>query len=160
MNTPINNLKYHHRFSDYLYWNLVAAVPVMTASIAIYKNSLIWLIVYLGLLMAFVTIIMKFYCSHCPHYVRGRRVITCMFFWGVPKIFRQRQGPLNVIEKGITFISAIIILLLPGYWLIKLPEFLLIYVFSVTVLAMTIKRYECSRCIYEGCPSNSVGKPG
>ncbi len=160
MNRPEINLKYQHRFTDYIYWNLVAVVPVVTASIAIYKNFPTWLPIYIALSIVLVTSIMKFYCSHCPYYINGTRVIKCMFFWGVPKLFQGKPGALHASEKAITITVSVIIVLLPLYWLIKLPEFLIIYVLSMIVLATTIKRYECCRCIYVDCLSNSVEKQG
>ena len=160
MNDPVHNLKLHHRFSDCVYWNLVAAVPVVTASIALYKISPVLLIAYLVLLMVSVAVIMKFFCSHCPHYVRGEKNIKCMFFWGIPKFFKEIPSPLSMLENIITVITSVVMILMPVYWLAKLPEFLLIYVLAVTVLVMTIKRYECSRCVHVDCISNSARSPG
>ncbi len=160
MNEPKSRLKAHHLFTDYIYWILVASVPIITASVAICKNSLVWLMLYLAVLILFAVILLRFYCTHCPHYIRGEKVIRCMFFWGVPKYFKQRPGPLKVYEKAVTIIATVIVALLPIYWLIERPEFLIIYIFSIAVLVMTIRRYECCRCIYFDCPSNSVGKPG
>lgn len=151
-----NKLKYYHSFTDYLYWSIVALVPLVTAAIAICKYSLMWFVVYVVLLVTLVAVIMKFYCSHCPHYINGKRVIQCMFFWGVPKFFQERPGSLALHERIITLIAALIIMLLPLYWLIQLPAFLAIYVLSLMVLTMTIRRYECSRCIYVDCPLNNV----
>jgi hypothetical protein len=160
MNNSTNNLKFHHRFSDCIYWNLVAAVPVVTATIALYKNSPVLLIAYLVLLVVSVAVIMKFFCSHCPHYVRGEKSIKCMFFWGIPKFFRDIPGPMSALEKIITSVTSMVMILMPVYWLVKLPEFLLIYVLAMTVLVMTVRRYECSRCIYVDCFLNSVSNPG
>ena len=158
MNGSEKNVKYHHSFTDYLYWNLVMAVPIVTALIALYRHSLIWVPVYIALLIVLVTVIVKFYCSHCPHYVRGNRVVRCMLFWGVLKFVQERPGPLRIHEKVIALTAAVIIVLLPLYWLIRSPGLLVIYVLSFSVMVLTMRRYECGRCIYVDCPSNRVAK--
>ena len=56
-------LKTRHRFSDYLYWNLVFSVPIITACIAIAGISILWFIVYLVLCIALIVIVYRFYCT-------------------------------------------------------------------------------------------------
>ncbi len=149
-------LKTRHRFSDFLFWNTSAAVPILTACIGIGRVSIAGLILYLAVLVFLLGTVYKFYCSHCPHYVEGAGVTRCMFFWGVPKFFPARPGALNRIEKAVSIGAPAVLLLLPLYWLVKQPGFLAIYVLSAASLLAGIRRYECGRCIYFNCPSNRV----
>ena len=149
-------LKTHHTFLDFLYWNLVFSVPFITACIAIARNSIVWLIAYVICFILLFAVIIRFYCTHCPHYKQGSKTLKCMFFWGIPKYFKARPGPLAILDKTVTLITAIIILSLPVYWLWLQPGLLVIYILSCGVGATTLRRYECRRCVYFECPSNCV----
>lgn len=149
-------LKDHHQFRDFLYWNIVAAVPIVSASLAIIRNSISWFIIYLVVCIAVVLVVYKFYCSHCPHYIYGGNSTKCMFFWGVPKIFAPRPGPLSFFEKAVSMAAPCVVILFPLYWLIREPGLLVIFILSTVVLATTARRYECRRCVYFECPSNCV----
>jgi hypothetical protein len=56
----------------------------------------------------------------------------------------------------VSFAAPVIIILIPLYWLIIQPGLLAIYVLAVAVLLATIRRNECSRCIYFDSPVNCV----
>jgi len=88
-------LKKQHRFVDFLYWNMVVALPIITACIGIFKGSLAWMFIYIIICILLVAVIYRFYCTHCPHYVQAVKTTRCMFFWGMPKFFNSRPGPLN-----------------------------------------------------------------
>jgi len=156
MSKPANPLKTRHKFLDFLYWNLVVSVPFITACIAIGKNSILWLISYIIICMLLVAVLYKFYCTHCPHYIQSDKTLKCMFFWGIPKFFKPESGPLSFLDKAVALVTTLIIVLLPVYWLWLQPGLLVIYLLSVGVIATTLKRYECRRCTYFQCPSNSV----
>jgi len=149
-------LKTRHKFLDFLYWNLVVSVPLITACIAIGTHSILGLILYLiaGILLA--TVLLKFYCTHCPHYIQSANTLKCMFFWGIPKFFMPKPGPLSILDKVVALSATLVIILLPLHWLLSAPGLLIIYVLSVGVMGTTLKRYECSRCTYFQCPSKSV----
>ena len=149
-------LKTHHRFLDYLYWNLLAAIPIITACVAILEHSVIWLIVYIIICISLIALIYRFYCTHCPHYVQSTNTTKCMFFWGIPKFFESRPGPLSFFEKALSLISPILLILLPLYWLSLEPGLLVIYSLSLAALVLTIRRNECGRCIHFQCPANRV----
>ena len=151
-----SRLKKRHKFLDFLYWNLVASVPLITACIAIGKNSILGLILYLTAGLLLVIVLLKFYCTHCPHYIQSAKTLKCMFFWGIPKIFMPEPGPLKALDKVVALLSMLVIILLPLYWLLLAPDLMIIYVLSVGVMGATLKRYECRRCTYFQCPSNSV----
>jgi len=156
MNEIQIELKRQHSFNDFLYYNLVFAVPIITACIGIFKTSLVWMIFYIIVCIGLVAMIYRFYCTHCPHYVQGGKTTKCMFFWGMPKYFDSRPGPLNLLEKTVFFAASIILVLFPVYWLILQPDLLAIYVLTLIVLVATIRRNECRRCIYFHCPVNCV----
>jgi hypothetical protein len=156
MNEPEIKLKKQHKFRDYLYWNLVFLVPVITACMAMFKVSIVLLGFYVALFVFMIIIIYRFFCTHCPHYINSEKVVKCMFFWGIAKYFKERPGPLGLFEKGIVFIASLILLLFPIYWMRLYPDLFVIYLLSLAVFAMTIRRNECKRCIYFECPSNSV----
>ena len=156
MNQPETTLKTQHKFSDFLYWNSVLAVPFVTACIAIFKTSILWLIFYIAICIVLTTVIYRFYCTHCPHYTQSKNTTKCMFFWGIPKFFNSRPGPLTLFEKTVSMTAPAIILFFPFYWLILQPGLLVIYVLSLAVFVTTIRRNECHRCVYFNCPANCV----
>jgi len=158
MNGPEIQLKKQHTFQDYLYWNLVASVPILLASMVMFKVSIVLLGFYIALFVFMMIIIYRFFCSHCPHYINSKKVVKCMFIWGIAKYFKARPGPLNIFEKGISFIAALTIIFFPIYWMRIYPDLLVVYVLSLAVFGITIRRNECKRCIYFECPANSATK--
>ena len=153
---PETPLKARHTFLDFLYWNLVVSVPLITACIAIVEKSIVWLIIYIIACAALVMVIYRFYCIHCPHYHQNSKTLKCMFFWWVPKFFKAGSSPLSPLDKTVSVIALLIIIMLPIYWLLLRPGLLVIYFLSMGVLGFTLRRYECHRCIYFQCPSNCV----
>jgi hypothetical protein len=81
-----------------------------------------------------------------------------MFLWFIPKFFPKRPKPLSKIDITMLILGFIITIFFPLYWLFKSFQSLILYFLSWVVFAMTIKRYECTRCIYFYCPANSVEK--
>lgn len=156
MKNPATQLKRRHEFLDYLYWNLLLSVPVITACIAILRNSILWFIFYAIACSALITSIYRFFCTHCPHYIRGHRTTKCMFLWGIPKFFKSRPEPLNLFEKTVSIMAPFVMIVLPLYWLIFQLDLLVIYLLSLGVLFSTIRRNECGRCIHFNCPVNCV----
>jgi len=156
MNDAKNLLKRNHTFLDFLYWNLVIVVPFITACAAIARHSTVWLIGYIACCILLTVVTLRFYCTHCPHYLRDGSKLKCMFFWGIPKRFKPRPEPLTILDKIVITMVVILVLLLPAYWLWLQPALLVIYVLSWGVMIATLKRYECRRCVYFDCPSNCV----
>ena len=158
MNEHETQLKTRHKFLDFLYWNLVVSVPFITACIAIAGSSTVWLVCYIMACIILIIVIYRFFCTHCPHYLQGTKTTKCMFFWGVPKFFKEKSDPLSLFDKAVALFTPIVIILLPVYWLLLQPGLLVIYFLSVIVLCTTLRRYECRRCIYSQCPANCVKK--
>ena len=151
-------LKTHYSFSDFLFYICLLSVPFITAAVAILKYSIGWLIVFAIMGVGVTVIILRFYCSHCPHYTREGKKLKCIFFWGVPKPFKKRPGKLDVTDKMITFIATVVLLIFPLYWLLMELGLLIIYVLSLIGLGAAIYRNECERCIYFECPMNKVSE--
>ncbi len=156
MNHLKTPLKTQHTFLDFFYWNLIVSVPFIAACMAIVEKSIMWLILYIMACISLVLVIYRFYCIHCPHYHKSGRTLKCMFFWGMPKFFKSKSGPLSLTETSVSVMALVVIIILPAYWLLLKPGLLVIYLLSVGVLGLTLRRYECKRCVYFNCPSNCV----
>jgi hypothetical protein len=156
MNHPRMQLKTRYKFSDFLFYIVLLSVPLVTAVLAILKNSLWWTIVFIGIGSASAALILRFYCTRCPHYSRDGKNLKCIFFWGLPKFFNKRPGKLDVSDRVIAFSAMTVLLMFPLYWLLKVPGLLIVYVLSLIGLGAAIFRNECDRCIYFECPANRV----
>ena len=149
-------LKTHYSISDFLFHIFLLSVPLVTAVLSIVKESVLWTIVFAGLGAGITVIILRFYCTHCPHYTREGKYLRCIFFWGLPKLFTKRPGKLNISDKVITYSATMVLLVFPVYWLLMSPGLLIVYLLSLIVLGAAIYRHECDRCIYFECPANRV----
>ena len=158
MNKENCQLKKQHKFLDIIYWIMVASVPFITACLSIGSISVGWLIFYLIFSVLLIGAIFRYFCTHCPHYTQDGKTLKCMFFWWMPKFFKPQPGSLSKIDKTVSILSPIVLAVLPVYWLLLQPAFLVIYLLSIGVLAATMRRYECSRCVYSQCPSNTAEK--
>ena len=157
LSTPQDLIKTGHRFSDCIYWDLFILIPLITASVGIGRQSMFWLIVYLLLsVVVFFVVVLKFFCTHCPHYGKQGGCVKCMFLWGVPKYFEPKPGPYTVFEQILTVGSVLFWAVLPLFWLCFHGGLLAIYVISLVVLMATLRRYECGRCLHFCCPVNKV----
>lgn len=153
-----NELKTRYRFSDFLFYICLLSVPFVISVISIFKNSVWWTIAFMGLAVGSTALILKFYCSRCPHYTREGKILKCIFFWGFPKFFNKRPGKLDAVDKAVTFSATIVLLIFPLYWLWMEPGLLIVYILSLMGFGAAIYRNECERCIYFDCPANRVSK--
>ena len=151
-----NALKTHYNFTDFLFYICLLSVPFITAVLSILKNSILWTVIFIGLGIGVTVIILRFYCTRCPHYTRKGKILKCIFFWGLPKFFNKRPGSLDAVDKMITFSTTIALLIFPIYWLLMEPGLLIVYTLSLIGLGAAIYRNECERCIYFECPANKV----
>ncbi|MFC1896265.1 hypothetical protein ACFL0Q_06345 [Thermodesulfobacteriota bacterium] len=150
------SLKRQHGFGDYLYWNLVLLVPVVTAADAILKTSIWWLVAYMLVAISLLILVYRCFCTHCPHYVNSSNGTRCMFLWGIPRYFTPRPGPMNLLEKTVSMTVPLALAVFPLPWLWQQRDLLVIYVLSLGVALATMLRYECVRCTYSHCPVNRV----
>ena len=156
MTHSAQQLRTRYTFGDFVFYTTLFAVPLVTALLAISKDSSGWLAVYLAVCLAMVALILKFFCTRCPHYTRGDKTLQCVFFWGLPKFFQRRPGALDFRDKAVAIMAPAVVALFPVYWLLEQPGLLVIYVLSAGVAVAALRRMECDRCIYTECPSNKV----
>jgi hypothetical protein len=149
-------LRERYTFVDFLYYMTLLAVPAFTAFYAIANYSMAWLIFYVVLCLAAGIVILRFYCTHCPHYTRKSRTIRCMFMWGIPKLFASRPGPLSLLDKAVALLVPSILVVFPLFWLLQQPGLMLIYILSLIAFLSTVRKHECRRCIYFDCPVNKA----
>ncbi|WP_440946514.1 hypothetical protein ACSAZL_21155 [Methanosarcina sp. T3] len=157
MSSPGIPLKTDHSARDRLYWNFFNMIPFLIGSIAIAKDSLKWVAVYIGIALFFFLVIeFRFACTHCLYYIRSKGCVKCMMLSGVPKIFKARPGPHSPFEKAMTILGALPMFFFPVYWLVKDPLLLGAYAVSWILFFLTARRYECVRCLNFECPMNRV----
>ena len=147
-------LKYNYSFSDFLFYIALLAIPVITAIVAILDKSIAGVVIFFLILLASIPVMLRFFCTHCPHYCRDEKTLKCIFFWGLPKFFKQRSGSLSWTEKLLSISGPTLVLLYPVYWILQEPGLFIIYVLSVITLFASVRRNECPRCIYTECPVN------
>jgi hypothetical protein len=153
----MNTLKEKHTLRDCAYWNLFGLIPLLLASFAIAQYSMKWVFVYIIVFAGhFLLLEYKFFCTHCPHYCNDTPTTNCMFLWFVPKFFKKNPKPLKSVDIVMLILGFSITIFFPIYWLIQSWQLCIVYFLSWVVLALTIKRYECCRCIYFNCPANTV----
>jgi hypothetical protein len=149
-------LNTRYRFTDYLFYTALLFVPVFTALVAIWRFSAAWALVYGILAIAVVILVLKFFCTRCPHYTRDEKLLRCIFFWGLPKMFSRRPGKLDRRDLAVTIAAPAVLVLFSLVFLLNEPGLLTIYLVSIAVFAAAVRRYECPRCIYTECPSNKA----
>jgi len=151
------SLRTKHEFKDFLYWNFVTLTILFSAGFAIGISSTGWLLAYIFIVFFHFNILeQRFFCTHCPYYGGEGKRLRCMMNWGWPRHFRSRPYPPSKFDLVITTLGFIVVILFPLPWLLKEPFLLGAYFISILIFLLTIWRYECSRCIYFGCPFNRV----
>ena len=151
-----NELRQRYTFFDFLFYTCLLAVPLLTAAVAIARHTLGGLLVYILLVVVGTILVLKFFCSRCPHYTREEKLLRCIFFWNLPKFFAARPGELDARDRLITWISPAVLLAFPLIWLIHEPDLLAIFLLSLAGFAAAVRRHECHRCIYFACPLNKA----
>lgn len=155
MNAPPAVRKTHYTFGDYLYWSLLLAVPFLSALMSAWKTSVALAAGYLAVLAAMAVVLVRFFCIRCPHYGTGKNGTTrCIFQWGIPALFERREGPYTKWELIASAAAGAVIVLLPLTWLRSHLPLMAVYVLSVGVVAATLRRFECTRCVHGNCPSH------
>lgn len=157
MQEPLSSPRTRYAVTDFLYYTATGLVPVLTGAVAIHSRSVLGLLVYALVCLGGAGVILYYFCTHCPHYQREGRTVQCMFFWGLPKPFAARPGPLRLMEKLATAAASVVVMVFPLAWLADDPGLLLIYLLSLGVFLATVWRCECHRCIHRDCPVNRAG---
>jgi hypothetical protein len=158
MNDVGNRLKKEYTFGDYLFYMCLLAVPVLTAAAAVTRHSPAWTVLYLVFSAGMAALMLKFFCTRCPHYTREGSRLKCIFFWNFPKFFKPRAGRYGRIDLAVTVLAAAAVAVFPLYWLLREPGLLMIYLLSTAGFGAAIYRNECRRCIHSACPMNRAGE--
>ena len=145
---------------DFLHEKLITLVPFSIAIIAIYRysDSLIWLMLYFGIIGAHMIHILLQRCPHCEYYKRKIKWLECNWWRWTPKIREEKSGPLPKYIGTYTPIAILTITFYPIYWMTFQWELLMLYILSWGVLALSIYTAGCARCIDFGCKNNKVPK--
>ena len=153
---PRAALKIRYSFTDFLFYSCLLAVPLFTAVLAIFKHSTGWTAAFLLVAAAMTALILRYFCTHCPHYGREEKNLTCIFFWRLPKYFSARPGKPGNLDKVVSFGAVIILLFFPLHWLLLEPGLLIVCLLSLAGFGAAVYRQECRRCIFFDCPANRV----
>jgi len=130
--------------------------PIIVASASAVRASLSWLVVYVLTVLVMQIIIDRFLCTHCPHYCRDEPRLHCLSLWNTRKMFTARAGSWHLGDTIVLSLALAILVLFPVYWIMRDIVLPIVYLISLIKFMSTLRRYECSRCIYFGCPANSV----
>ncbi len=150
------NVKSEYRLGDFLFYTCLLAVPVVTAAAAILRHSALWTIIFLVFSAGIALLLLRFFCTRCPHYARQGRTLRCIFFWGFPKVFTPRGGGYDNLDLAVTGLAAAALALFPLYWLLQEPGLFAIYLLSSAGFGAAIYRNECEQCLHLKCPMNRV----
>ena len=154
-----NCLRKEHRFPDFLWFSAIGWMPVLVACLAIADSSLLWMLGYLGVMLALGVVEIRFLCRHCYYYgQQPGKTVHCKAMWGPAKWFSPRPGPLSSVDRAMLYSFLGLAFLFPIYWLVPQPKFLVIYLVSVVVMLVTLARYECNQCMFFDCPFNRVSE--
>jgi len=154
METRQGGVRTRYRFSDFLYYTAMVLVPLLTGAVAIYPRSILGLVCFGIVILAAVGVMLFYFCTHCPHYTQAGNRLKCMFFWGLPKFFAPRPGPLGTMEKVAALAAPLVLFAFPLAWLAEDPGLLAIYLLSTVTFGITIRRCECKQCTFLDCPAN------
>lgn len=160
MEQDCRGLKERYTFSDFLFYTCLLAVPLVTAVAALWRHSPGWAVGFVLLAIVVTGLLLRYFCTRCPHYTRDEPLLRCIFFWGLPKPFPPRHGALDGVDKLVTAGASALLLLFPVYWLLMEPWLLVVYLLSLAGFAAAVHRNECPRCIYTECPANRAVKNG
>ena len=137
---------------DFLYYMLLSAVPVVAAVAGLWRAAPWLALVFIALLAGALVLAYRIWCPHCPHYGADGDKTRCLFFWNIPAPFPRREGPIPRSTTALLAVIVAAVLLLPVFWLVSQPALLIVYVLSLAAVALTVRRYECPRCTFDGCP--------
>lgn len=149
-------IKTQHSFSDFLYFKLLTAVPLVTVLAGFWRTQPWMIIAYVVWIAIHMTVVYRILCSHCPHYGNYQGKTQCLYLWGVPAVFKANPAAQNILEKLGVKLLLMLSILFPIYWLLQSLDLLLIYLLSIAVLLITMMRYECTRCVHLDCSHNKV----
>lgn len=140
------------------YW-LFVLPALLTGAIALLRNSHNLFICWALLTGLFFLLFgIRVLCTHCPHYNRSSRIMKCWANYGLPKLWRYRPEPINKAEKTILISGFFLVFGYPAIFILLFenPGILILYLFTVAMFFILMRKFNCSRCINFSCPFNGV----
>ncbi len=134
---------------------------VLIGLYAVYRESAVWGLIYLGfLIFGFLILFGYCLCAHCPHPYHHSDCLFPPFGKLYTKIFRFRPEPLSFSDKIGFYIIMIGLVIIPQYWLCK--NYLLLALFWIFCLPtfLGLLLHQCKKCMNTACPFNSAGRIG
>lgn len=124
-------------------------VSIIIGLFAVYKASVLFAGIYVGLIFSCGFLVLYYYCSkcecnatRCSHKYPGK--LAC-------KIKKKSNDPYTRFDQFITVLSVVVLLGFPQYWLLKDSLFLVIFWSFTFVGATMVFFYICPRCHNKKC---------
>jgi hypothetical protein len=155
-----NHLECHFNSKDLMQFLAIASLPFIFGGIGIAKINAWLLIPWIGIILGYFGLVeIRVMCSHCPHYAEPEpSTLKCWANYGSPKLWKYRPGPLSTVEKMVFYAGLILIAGYPLAFLILGAQWLLLILFSGTILGLgsLLRARMCNRCMNFACPLNRV----
>jgi hypothetical protein len=149
----------HFTAKDLAVFLVNAAPPFIIGGAGLIGLSTAWFYTWLGFIAVyFLFIEIRVLCSHCPHYAEPGATLRCWANYGMPKLWKYRPGPMNLVEKTVFLGGLILMFLVPLGALAFQQSWLLLLLLVLTSIngASLLKARFCSRCMNFACPLNNV----
>jgi len=155
----LSKLACHFSFGKLLRFYSIVSPAFILGGIGVYEYSVICFISWamiIGLFFLFFGI--RVLCTHCPHYNESTGIIRCWVNYGIPRLWKYRPVPMNVIEKAVYLSGHIIIWGYPVLFIALTRNWTWLggYIISVILLFLLLNRFYCRRCLNFSCPLNNV----
>ena len=149
----------HFNPGQILRFYLIFSPPFITGSIGIHNYSSDFFIIWVMMTGLFFLLAgIRVLCTHCPHYNEPSAILKCWVNYGIPKLWKYRPVPMNILEKAILISGFIIIWCYPVIFISLTGKWILLsgYIFSVALFFILLNLFQCRRCINISCPFNRV----
>ena len=145
--------------SQLLQFYLISLPSFIIGGVFLYSHNAAALYIWLLIIASFFLVIeIRVLCSHCPHYERSFIFLNCWANYGAPKLWKYRPGPMNLLEKYILIFGFMVVWGYPLVFLFLLKNWLVfaVYLSSVALFFIILRKKNCARCINFSCPLNNA----
>ena len=142
-----------------LLFYLITIPSFVIGGIALYDFSITSFVAWFVIFGSYFLLIgIRVLCSHCPHYNDSSYFLKCRGNFGVPKLWKYRPGPMNSMERIIMISGFIVIWSYPAIFISLMGKWILlvIYLMSVILFFILLRKLHCKSCINFTCPLNAV----
>jgi hypothetical protein len=141
-------------WGDLLYFLAGFLPPAIAVIAGMRRGGFGWYLVgWVGFMLFFFFVWeARILCSHCPYWAEDTRVLHCLANYGVIKIWPYHPEPMSTLEKAQFLAGAAIIALYPFPFLIIGGQY------TLALIAFSLKKHVCTRCVNFSCPANGVPK--